>query len=219
MSIEIFWSSGSPFSWRVLLALEIKGLPYQSSLIEMSTGQLKSPEYLALNPRGRVPALRDGDYVVYESVAIVAYLDRKYPAVPLFGTTAEEHGLIWRIVSEALCYLDAPMEDFILPLYRGKGAEKEAQVKVAIPLFSGELARMDATLRSTDWLVGGGPSAADIVVFPVVQSLLRAAGKPDAARFDHGLFPFAQRYPGLAAWTQRIEALPNYQRTYPPHWR
>ena len=79
MSIELYWGSGSPFAWRVMLTLEIKGLPYQSKLLEFSKQQHKAPEYLALNPRGKVPALKDGDFAVYESLAIMAYLDRKYP--------------------------------------------------------------------------------------------------------------------------------------------
>ena len=105
MSIELYWGSGSPFAWRVMLTLEIKGLPYQSKLLEFSKQQHKAPEYLALNPRGKVPALKDGDFAVYESLAIMAYLDRKYPQPPLFGTTAEETGSIWQMICEAESYL------------------------------------------------------------------------------------------------------------------
>ena len=90
MAIEVFWGSGSPFAWRVLLALEAKGLAYQSRLLEFSKGDSKTPEFLALNPRGQVPVLRDGGYVVYESIAILAYLERKYPEPPLFGATPKK---------------------------------------------------------------------------------------------------------------------------------
>jgi hypothetical protein len=47
--MEIYWGSGSPFAWQVLLALEVKKIPYASRLLEFSKGQHKSPEYLALN--------------------------------------------------------------------------------------------------------------------------------------------------------------------------
>src|SRR5439155_11728647 len=99
MAIEVFWSSGSGYSWRVLLTLEAKGLAYDSHLLQFSQGQHRAPAYLALNPRGRVPTLRDGDDVVYESIAIMAYLDRKYPAPPLFGANAAETGRVWRVIS------------------------------------------------------------------------------------------------------------------------
>src|SRR5512145_1540115 len=106
MSLEVYWGSGSPYAWRVLLALEIKRTPYASRLIEFSKKQHKAPEFLALNPRGKVPVLKDGDFALSESLAIVAYLDRKFPEPPLFGRTAAETGLIWKSISEALHYLE-----------------------------------------------------------------------------------------------------------------
>ncbi len=54
MAIELFWGSGSPVAWRVLLALEYKRLPYVSHLLQFSKQEHKSPQMLALNPRGRV---------------------------------------------------------------------------------------------------------------------------------------------------------------------
>ena len=79
MAIEVFWGSGSPYAWRVLLALEYKRLPYVSHLLQFSKQEHKSQEMLSLNPRGRVPVLKDGDYVCFESLAILYYLDLKYP--------------------------------------------------------------------------------------------------------------------------------------------
>jgi hypothetical protein len=52
-----------------------------------------------------------------------------------------------------------------------------------------------------------------------VQLLQRAASKEAAQPLGLGLLPLAQNFPSIAKWVQRIEALPNYQRTYPPHWR
>jgi glutathione S-transferase len=52
----------------------------------------KTPEYLALNPRGEVPVLTDGDVVVHESIAIVAYLEGEFPEPALFGATSAETG-------------------------------------------------------------------------------------------------------------------------------
>ena len=59
MSLELYWGSGSPFAWRVMLTLELKRLPYESKLLEFSKGDHKSAEYLKLNPRGKVPIGND----------------------------------------------------------------------------------------------------------------------------------------------------------------
>ena len=60
--VEIYWISGSPFAWRVLLTAEVKGIPYEGKLLEASKGELKTPEFLAINPLGRVPTIRDGNF-------------------------------------------------------------------------------------------------------------------------------------------------------------
>ena len=78
---------------------------------------------------------------------------------------------------------------------------------------------MEECLAGSPWLVGNKFSAADIGVFPLVQLILRAASKEAAQPFNLGFLPLAQRFPNIARWVQHIEALPNYQRTYPPHWR
>src|SRR5688500_14237241 len=59
MAIDVYWGSGSAFSWCVLLALEYKGLPYESHLLQFSRQEHKSPHILAMNFRGRVPILKD----------------------------------------------------------------------------------------------------------------------------------------------------------------
>ena len=219
MSIELYWGSGSPFAWRVMLTLEVKGLPYESKLLEFSKQQHKDPSYLRLNPRGKVPTLKDGDFVVYESLAIMAYLDRKYANPPLFGTSPEETGSIWQVICEAEFYL-APIGDKIVrPMFFGKGLDQIDAIQGAAQNVRRELAALDARLKNSIWLVGERISAADLAVFPLIQLLLRAASKEAAEPFDLGLLPLSTTYPDIARWVQSIEALPGYDRTYPPHWR
>ena len=79
MAITFYWGSGSPPSWRVALALEHKTLPYESRLLSFSGGEHKSKEFLAVNPRGKVPAIVDDGFALWESSAIVEYLDQRYP--------------------------------------------------------------------------------------------------------------------------------------------
>ena len=92
MAIELYWGSGSPFGLAGDADIEVERLKYESKLLEFSKGEHQSPAYLQLNPRGKVPSLKDGDFVLYESLAIMNYLDRKCADPPLFGQTAEETG-------------------------------------------------------------------------------------------------------------------------------
>ena len=219
MAIEIYWGSGSPFSWRVLLALEHKQVEYQSHLLQFSKGEHKSPDYLALNPRGEVPTLRDDTVVVRESIAILAYLERRFPDRPLFGATPAATGAVWQRVMESALHLDGTADAFILPIYFGRLEAEADQVRAAVPLIHTELGRIDSALGQRHWLCGEALSAADIATYPMVRSVLRAASKPTAVGFEDGLAQLGQRYPAVGAWMARIEALPYYERTFPPHWR
>ena len=219
MALEIYWGSGSPFAWRVMLTLEVKRLPYESRLLEFSKEEHKSPGYLKLNPRGKVPTLKDGDFALYESLAIMSYLDRKYPDPPIFGTTPQETGLIWREISETDSYLGEPGAKIVRPVFFGKGLEKTEEIQEAATTIRRELKRIDTTLANSAWLVGAEISAADIALFPLIQILLRAASKEAAKPLNLGFSPLAQSYPNIAAWVKRLEAIPGYERTYPPHWK
>ena len=97
--------------------------------------------------------------------------------------------------------------------------DKVEEIQQAAQTLRQEFKTIDERLAGSNWLVGDKISAADIGVFPLVQLILRAASKEAAQPFNLGFRPPAQRFPNIARWIQRIEALPNYQRTYPPHWR
>jgi len=219
--LEVFWDSGSPYVWRVLLALEVKQVPYTSRPIQFSKGEHKTPEFLAMNPRGKIPVVRFGDFTLYESTAILAWLDREWPERPIFGRDSSEHGQIWRAVSEIEAYLQPEVVRMArLRMARAihfDSTELEA-VKTAAEATHTELGRIEGALLGQT-MVGDQVSAADIVLLPSVQLILRAAGHERAAPLELGFLPLADRYPKLAAWLQRMEALPGYDRTYPPHWR
>lgn len=219
MAIELSLIHGSPYAWRVQLALEHKGLAYETRVLSMSGGDLRTPAFLAQSPRGKVPVLRDGDLVITESLAILAYLDRRYPDRPIFGRTPEEAAVIWRHVAEYTAYVDEAVESFILPIYFGRLAEEADRVSHAVETLTRELAGYERALGGSPYLAGGAPSAADFVVFPHVQSVLRAAGKPAASALALPFVPLPAVHPAVAAWCARIAGLPGYARTYPPNWR
>ncbi|MBI4816685.1 MAG: glutathione S-transferase family protein [Deltaproteobacteria bacterium] len=218
--IEVFWASGSPNSWRVLLGLELKGLPYESRLIELGRAEQRTPSFLAMNPRGKVPVLKDDDYIVYESVAILAYLDRKYDqGTKLFGDGPEALGKVWQQVSEWTSYVEPAILEFARPIFYGRAAEQAPRLREIVDFLMVEYGVLESRLTLDEWIVGDTPTAAECLVYPTTQYLLRAARKDDARALDLGLLPFEERFPAVARWMRSVESLPGYERTYPPHWR
>jgi glutathione S-transferase len=97
--------------------------------------------------------------------------------------------------------------------------ERADVMRAAIPAIRDHLTRAEQALARRSWLVGEAISAADVMLFPLVKSLERAGGKPGAAALDLRVVPLAEQYPAMARWCARIEAIPGYERTFPPHWR
>jgi glutathione S-transferase len=220
MTLEVYWGSGSPFAWRVLLTLEIKRLPYVSHLLEFSKQEHKTPEFLKLNPRGKVPVLRDGDFVVYESLAVMKYLDDKHPEPPLFGRNPEEAARINLAICECTSYIETPVVDIVRPIFSGGVNDKRDAIQSAAANLREEFALLNARLsHGGPWLMGVRISAADIALYPQVAILLRALGKEAAAGLDLKLAPLMDHFPELARWMRAVESLPGYGNTYPPHWR
>jgi glutathione S-transferase len=80
--MKLYWSPRSR-SFSALWLMEETGQPYERVLTDISTGAQKAPEYLAINPMGKVPALRDGDATLAEAAAICAYVAERYPEAKL----------------------------------------------------------------------------------------------------------------------------------------
>ncbi|APR84474.1 Glutathione S-transferase [Minicystis rosea] len=220
--LEVFWASGSAPAWRVLLTLTVKGIPWESRRIHLTRREHKRPEYLSINPRGKVPSIREGDFTLHESVAIMAYLERRFPSPTLFGATPEEHGSIHRLIVEHESYFWPAMTRVVRPiLYGGPGATagKEGDMKAARAALREEIGSLEAVLAERHWLAGERVSAADLAIYPGLMVLWRAAARPSAARFELGLTPEEGRFPALRAWCARVETLPGYESTYPPTWR
>ncbi len=114
MAITLYYGSGSPYAWRAQFALEHKALPYELKVLSFAAGDTRKPEFLALNPRHRVPVLVEDDFVLYESSAIVEYLDEAYPGrgAPLFPGDARTRAIIRRMI----CEVDEDFDEALDPL-------------------------------------------------------------------------------------------------------
>lgn len=219
MAIEVYWGSGSPYAWRVLLALEYKRLPYTGHVLQFSRQEHKSPQMLQMNPRGRLPVLRDGQYVCFESLAILYYLDLKYPQRPIFGGNAEEAGTIMRVICEYEAYIQPQLSTITRAVFAGHTDLRAEQITQAMHAVASEARTIEGRLSKSEWVVGESFSAVDMVIFPGIQLLRRALERPAAAELASRFMPVEVNYPALGRWIARIEALPGYERTFPPHWR
>ena len=103
--IRYYYLSGSPYSWRVQLVLEEKGLAYEPVLLSARDGDLRSAEHVARSPHGKVPALSDGDLSLYESTAIVEYLEERYPTPAVMPGDPAARALVRIEELECLEYL------------------------------------------------------------------------------------------------------------------
>jgi len=219
MALTLYWGSGSPFSWRVMLALQYKGLSYDSQLLHFDKQEHQSPQMLKLNPRGRVPVMKDGDYVVFESVAILYYLDVKFPQPPIFGLTPEEAGVIMRVICEFQGYAEPSLQRITSAVFEDRVADDIDALTDDMHVVAREARTIEGRLSKEQWIVGANYSATDMVIFPWIQLLRRALDKSSAAELGARFLPMERNYPALARWIERIESLPGYENTYPPHWR
>ena len=217
-ALELFLISGSPFAWRVQLALALHGIDYTPQPLKASEGEHKKPDYLALNPRGMIPTLRDGEFVLRESIAILTYLNEKY-GWQLFGTTPEERAIVWQQVCETESWLVPPGRQFARPVFFGGLEAKKKEVLAAAELLDKELARLDTHLSEVAWLVGDRFTAAEVATYPVVRFLERAGTRDAVGSLGLDFFPIARKYERVEAWLQRFEAVPGVKDTWPPNWK
>lgn len=214
MAITLYYGSGSPFAWRAQLALEHKALPYERKVLSFSAGDTRKPEFLALNPRHRVPVLVHDDFVLYESGAIVEYLDEAFPGrgAPLFPGSPQDRATARRIILEVDNYLDEAGDGVWNQAFATAPEQRDRSV-----IDEGSRASAEEFALFTRYLRGeflvGPLSAADFALYPALAALRRCELKlPD--------FSLAALLPeALAGWMRRIEALPFFEATIPPHWR
>ncbi len=100
--IKLYDAGNCPYGQKVRIALAEKGLSYELVTVDLAAGDHRRPEFLRLNPYGRVPVLMDEDVVVYDSTIINEYLDDEYPSPPLLP----------RVEASAMRALSRMFEDF-----------------------------------------------------------------------------------------------------------
>ncbi len=178
--ITIYGQKASRAFRAIWLAEEI-GLDYELKEVNLFEGEHKSPDYLALNPLGQVPAMADGDFSMGESLAITLYLARKYGGV-LGPRSPEEEGqfLQWAL------WAATSIEPLLMPIIHNciimpPEMRNDEEVNAALDALSKPLAVLDSFLADREYLVGDRFTVADLNVAAVL-SMLKVADL-DVTRF------------------------------------
>jgi glutathione S-transferase len=173
--------------------MEETGQPYERVLTDISTGAQKQADYLAINPMGKVPALRDGEATLAEAAAICAYVAERYPEAklaPPLGDPSRAKYLYW------LFFMPACIEPSIVQI-----ATKLEMNSVAAGW--GDAQRvfdvLDAALAKGPWILGEDFSAADVAIGSSLNYAVR-------------MFKMVPTRPSFDAYIDRCVARPAFQR-------
>lgn len=216
MPLDFHHGHGSPYSWRVWLALEAKAIPYTLKLMSFQAGDTRKPEFVALNPRHTVPTIVDDGHAVWESIAILEYLDERFAGgTKLYPGDARARARIRRLIREAEEHVGVEGIDPITDEYFGKdGAEPDAaKVEKARARLKDEMEYFAKELKGS-FFGGEAVDALDLVLYPWLGGYVkRISFRRPASRLTE-LVPAP-----IAEWAKRVEALPYFDKTFPAHWR
>jgi glutathione S-transferase len=200
---------GSPFLRSVEIALKEKGAPYQ--LRVMSPADMKTPEHLGMHPFGRIPIFEQDGFSLYETQAIIRYLDEILPQPPLTPGNPQQRARMNQVIGIIEWYFfpkaAAPIafNRIIGPRLLGLPANEQA-VADALPIARTCFAELERLLGDKPYCTGDSVSIADIML----GAQLDLFGEcPEGRELIDGTA-------NLRPWLDRMTARPSFVATAPP---
>ncbi len=206
--IVIYGVLGSPFVRSVQVALEEKGQPYR--LHALGPGESKGQEHLKRHPFGRIPAFRHGDFSLYETQAIVRYLDDVFPDPPLQPQDPQARARMNQIIGINDWYFFPKVSAVIVfqrivgPALMGTTPDDTA-IEAALPMGRTCIAELDRLLGSAKFLAGDRLSIADVMLAPQIDFF---ADTPEGRAILEGT--------QLQKWLARMNTRPSMLATQRP---
>jgi len=181
MVLHGYWRSTA--SWRLRIALGLKGLKWQGVAHDLLRGGQHSAEYLAINPQGLVPALVVGDHVLTQSLAICEYLDEVHPEPALLPQDALSRARVRAMAQIIACDVHPVQNLKVLRMLRKRGLDQDAINAWAIEVIESGLAAFAEFVAGVEGPYCFGPQVtlADIMLVPQLGNARRFG-----ARFDFG---------------------------------
>jgi glutathione S-transferase len=197
---------GSPFGRAVLATLEEKGASY--ALAPIGPGDFKTEPHISRHPFGRVPVLDHGDFQLYETQAILRYLDRVLPTPALTPADPKAAGRMDQLMNICDWYLFQGVSNIIAfqrvvgPKLMGLTPD-EAAIEAAMPKAHQVFAELSRLLGDQPYLVGDAISLADLAIAPQLDFF---AETPEWAALT-------ARTPNLVTWLARMNARKSFKVT------
>jgi glutathione S-transferase len=152
--IKLYDFKSSPNCQRVKVVLAEKNLPYEIVPIDLRKQEQKTPEYLKLNPYGKVPVLTDDSTVLYESCIINEYLNEKYPTPPLMPADFGKRAKVRILIDYGLAHLDGPYQKLRMELMKDPKEQNKEVIESAKSELRKLLQRFETELGNQPYLVG-----------------------------------------------------------------
>lgn len=208
--MELYTYFRSTSSYRVRIALALKGLDFQSLPVNLLKGEQREPAFLALNPQGRVPALRvDSGALLLQSPAIIEYLEERYPQPALLPAALEQRAQARGVAALIGCDIHPLHNVSVLNQLRQLGHD-ETQVNQWIAHWISQgLAAVEQLIGDSGYCFGAQPGLADVYLIPQLYAAQRFS-------IDLGAYPRINRVAALAAQHPAfIQAHPSNQPDTP----
>lgn len=207
----LYWASGSPFCWSLMIALEEKGLSgYKNKLLTMSNKEHKSDEVLALNPRGQVPTFKHGGVVLNESLAACDYIAYIYAdqGTDLLPADPATQALVLQRKYESNNLYEKGIRQYLFYTRKDKTIDEE-DMKTRKEAFLNELKTWDDLLAKGEkpYLAGKDFTLADVILYPGLALMVRLG------------LELEPRFPNLAQYYKVVTDRPSVQASWPPHWK
>jgi glutathione S-transferase len=185
------------------IALLEKGLQWETTWVDLAKGEQKKPEYLAINPVGKVPALIDEKVVVHDSTIINEYLEDRYPQTPLLPRDPALRARARSFEDYADAYLAGALFKILMNMRKPEAERNQEQIKEGEREVRDHFAFLDRELAGRQFFAGQ-LSLGDISFIPPLANYERAGYK------------IGPEFPNLHAWWERMKARPSFAASWPP---
>jgi glutathione S-transferase len=169
MSLRIYGIARTRAFRALWMAMEL-GIEYEHDPVEIGDAGARTPEFLAINPNGRLPVIVDDGFVLFESLAITMYLAKKHAPGKLYPATIEGEARLWQWTSWALTEVDRGVNIWSLHAVRLPEAERDvAKREEALKVVAAPFKVLDAAVAAQPYLLGDNFTVADLNVAAVIS--------------------------------------------------
>lgn len=205
--MKLFGYFRSSAAYRIRIALNLKGIEYEDQFIHLRNNDQLTDSFRAINPQGLVPVLEDEGVTITQSIAILEYLDERYPRPPILPANKKDRAYVRSVALEIACDIH-PLNNLRILRYLEynlnlNNSERTEWYRHWIAVeFQALEARLSAEERRGNYCFGDAPTIADICLVPQVSN---------ARRFNCNL----KDYPTLVAIDNHCRRLEAFQKAAP----